>query len=322
MNMTSGGRSAISHSADPQRHGRTTLCLHHRNQQLWLEPDVPEIGDFLLTRRAKIASLPDGIGIEWRLCPLVGRTGDGVRNSRCDFPNAGLHEVVTRLLEQRKFSVGNSLASIPLLPPPSSFKIQGRSSADLDVLDAVRRRSHTLVHFQTGVDRDWLIAQLALAYPNLRIAVACASRRQVESISREFAWCRIDHRVALRGKPCDSEAPVVVGTFYGLCDAECEKRDLVIVPDAKHVLNDRAKNFLMQADSRWRLVGLLRADAMISQEERDQITAAFGVVFVEVRRHGRETAPPNVLPLTHHQHDAGQQAGEVQGPPDSRAIER
>jgi hypothetical protein len=305
MTATLAGATTIACTTGSQRDRHAATCIWQRYQRLGLEPEVPGLGEFLLTRRARLVPRPDGVGVEWQLQSLVSPSTDTVsRIGSCDFPNAGLHEVVDTALKRRGFAVRNEVAFMPRLSTPSSFNVRGKPSADHAILDAVQRRSHTLVRLHPGVDRNWLIAQIALAYPSLKIAVACASHDQVKRISRELLRCRVGHRRVPRGNRSEILDRVVVGTFYGMADVQCEKRDVLIVPDARHSLSGLAKTCLMQADSRWRLVGMLAAEASVSREEHDQIITTFGVVAADVRRLGRETVLPSVLFVVHHHHAA------------------
>ena len=166
---------------------------------------------------------------------------------------------------------------------------------DAQMLAMIRAQDHGLIHYNAcgGMDLAWLIAQIALAYPQATLAVMVASVDLGHRLQRRIGrW--IPKVAMLAAQPNTRPVGrVVIGTHYGLADHEVElnKRDIVIFPRAQDALQEHAQTALMTADPKFRVFGFLPTDCKLSPYQQDWIRATFGFAEVTIPRHGFVTRP-------------------------------
>jgi hypothetical protein len=104
-------------------------------------------------------------------------------------------------------------------------------------LDMIRIKDRGLVRYLApAVDPAWLIAQVALAWPNLTIAVVVTKIDQARSLRRRLSRY-LPNIVAITSRdsaPDEQVGRVVVATYKGLghTGIEIEKRNVVIALNA------------------------------------------------------------------------------------------
>jgi hypothetical protein len=261
----------------------TIVC---RNEQLQLDPQCPEIAAALGTvSRTAVPDAEHGYRLTARRESLL--------EPRVPRPNAGLLPAVCRLLGQagcQKITLRRSSEPPATLPVPAEGAVRWQGLCDTQMLAMVQTQDHGLIRYgaHSGIDLAWLIAQIALAFPQATIAVVVASVDFGHRLRQRIGqWVR--GVVVLDARPNTRPVGrVVIGTPYGLADdaVEFNKRDVVLVPRAQDALQEHAQVALMAADPRFRLFGFLPADCKLSPSEQDWIRAMFAFSEVFIPRHG------------------------------------
>jgi hypothetical protein len=200
--------------------------------------------------------------------------------------------------------------ALPPLVGPALSQLGQFAVLDRSLLDVVSRHPQVLVRHGQQVDPAVFVAQLALAWPDLKIAVAVAEREQ--------AWClghAIDGLLADENEVSTFIGPnnpgsgrIVVATYKSLAHSayyRCRRFgtydlswvDLLIIADAVTATGKVALSRLRYAD-RARLVGFLAEDVPTSRLERDMLTALFGFQTITIPRHGHRERPVQLAHYT------------------------
>ena len=139
--------------------GGSRAVVRQYGETIKLPEEAQSLRDQLVTRRHVVDDIEDGIQINERCESLI--------NPSPPRPNAGLVPIVTYgLLAQGYRPVTIRESPVRGLPPPAIAQLLGKLPIDLDVLDFVRGRDHGVVRLHPGVDVSWIIAELALAWPD------------------------------------------------------------------------------------------------------------------------------------------------------------
>jgi hypothetical protein len=285
-----------SNSGSEREHDRAVEVVYNR-EQVQIEPPCPAVAAQLNT--LKLVAAPDdahGYRLQAQqeslLAPALPR------------PNAGLLPAVCRSLVQagcRQITVRRASAPPGELPVPDENAVRRHGRCDAALLALIRTNDHGLIRHdgQGGADLAWMLAQIALAFPQATLAIVVASRDAGHRLQRRMGrWLRgvtfLDARPNTR-----PVGRVAVGTPYGMADDDVEfnKRDFVIFPRAQDALSERSQTALMAADPKFRLFGFLPVDCQLSPYERDWIRAMFGFSEVTVPRHGFINRPVRTILL-------------------------
>jgi hypothetical protein len=286
MEDRSRGRSNTEPVGD-QRQALPIVQIEEFNGCLLCDSLPPEIAPKLSTvRRVAIADDRHGYRLVRRQELLLQPNPSG--------PNAGLMAAVVHLLRQsrRAYTVLPRSSPRPVaIPAPDESPVRWRGPCDAQTLDFVRSHDRGLIRFdgRGAVDPAWLIAQIALAFPQANLAVlvgsAAAGFRLRQRIAR---WIRGVVTLTSRPDGRQTVGQVVIGTPGGLAhDAvEFNKREFVIVPRATDALHYWSRVALTTVSPRFRLFGLLADSQKLAPYERDQVRATFGFDEVSIPRHG------------------------------------
>jgi len=159
------------------------------------------------------------------------------------------------------------------------------------MLDMVRQCDRCVIRYGHSADPAWLIAQIALAFPDASIVIAVAriddARRLFERLHR---WLP-DSELSLmtgKSKAVVETNRVLVATYISLGDgaARTAHRNIFIAGHAIEVLSKKGKRALDEA-SNARFVGLLPLDEELAPRDEDEMRGYFGFVEVEVPGHGQ-----------------------------------
>lgn len=245
-------------------------------------PSLVALAGLTTCRRVAGDDPRHGYRLERRVESLLDRNPPG--------PNAGLEPVVWRLLHRAGYRIKrNMIGPVNRLPQPDLTNIPS-GYCDRQWLDFVHRHFEGVGWYQPGqVDIAHLVAEVCLAYPSATIAIVGASKAKLKPLAR---WLR----KKLKAKVSFADAAkcpahvgrIVVSTFMGLADPniEFEKRDIVIVPNARDAISERGQATLSIVDGRFRLFGLLPINYQLAPRERDLIAAIFGLEEVTIYKHG------------------------------------
>jgi hypothetical protein len=203
---------------------------------------------------------------------------------------AGLLPVVLLFAERAGHAARVQGRQAAVLPEPDGHSVGRLGPLDGGFLRCVRQHERALVRYEpSAVNPAWLVAQVALAWPQQKIAVAVT---RVE----EARWLRDQMRqyvpavVAVTSRnrvPDAAVGRVVIATYDGLgCTGiEVEKRDIVLALNAVEASRPSALSCLGHA-KRARAYGLLRLDEALAPYDQDVARLLFGFEEVEVLWHG------------------------------------
>ena len=270
----------------------SAVLIIYRNEQLELVPPCPSLAAQLSTSAR--TAVPDDVH-GYRLTTR-GELLLGPAETRL---NAGLTLAVCRLLHHAGYvhaELGRSSPWPAKLPAPDEAGVRWRGPCDAEMLAFVGAWDRGLIRYdgRGAVEAAWIIAQIALAYPQAKIAVMAASTsagfRLRSQISR---WvCGV---VMMKDDSGEERrvGRVVVGTPSGLGhnSVELNKRDILIVPRAWEVLQNHFQLALGGVDPNFRLFGLVPSGYKFSPYEFDLTVAAFGFQEVFIPRHGYVQRP-------------------------------
>jgi hypothetical protein len=129
---------------------------------------------------------------------------------------AGLGPVAREALRRAGRRVECVGQAPPPLPPADFTRLEGFGAVDRTLLDAVRCHGRALLRYGPGVDLARLVAEVALAWPDLTVTVLAACRADAWRLGRALRALLPDVSVVI-GQSCPAEVGrVVVATYAGL----------------------------------------------------------------------------------------------------------
>lgn len=248
--------------------------------------DLPEL-DQLTTRRIKTGVAEDG---------RIECTEETEQLCEAGVAHGGLLHPARQLLKENGHPV-RVLGHVPRIPAPDLDRLVGCEQAiDQQVLGLVRHTGYGLIRYAPGVRPEWLIAQVALAWPDHSMAICTATYRQAKDLRAKLFALGVKTTLATRDRCPPRPGRIVIGTPAAMAHTQLEsgKRDFVIFAHATHALSANAQPLLIQPDSRFRLIGLLPGDRHLSPYEQDRLVAIFGVHDVQLPAHGCQRLCPAI----------------------------
>ena len=188
---------------------------------------------------------------------------------------AGLLTPVANLLKLAGHKV-TVLRSTPPLGRPRLERLRGVLTPDRGWLELVRRHERGLVrHAPAGVDPVGLVAQVALAYPKLKLAVVVPTEDEARRVAARLrpyvpdaVWATADSAPPRAGR-------LAVATPYGLAHCDHQRLDVVVFADALAALGARAP-FVLGHLYRARVFGALDVRATPSPRDAIDLAGLFG----------------------------------------------
>ncbi len=282
--------------------GAADITVHISGMRLSLENATPDDIRALGCITHKAVCDNGSCRIVKQLNPFVDcipfqSTSNAAKHRPCT--SAGLTEVVERLAATsgRTSRLLNYTGRPVPLPAPQCEKLPTGYRHDREVLDFVQQHDLGIVKYHAGVDRYWLLTQIALAYPEATIAIATATYQEARRIHERLELLKVSSTL-VTARHCPQEpGRVVVGTYtaMGHNPVESGKRDIFICVNAAHALGELAQMCLLQADFRCRLFGFLPASRRLAPSERDRLMATFGPHEFTVPAHGHRAVTPRVV---------------------------
>ena len=278
---------------------RPVVTVERRGQAIVVQPPCAEVFAVLQTTKHVYASL-HGLGCRTlKVARDLFTVVDDFGGPQTILP-AGLESVAMHLLERAGFEV--SYSNETLLPPraiplPDVVAARRLGPVHRAMLELVHDHDRGLVRYKAGAVRPArLIAQVALAFPDMTIAVAAKRRADVRRLGR-----LLRKHLAGMVDVVDGPAPkrlkrVVVTTFLGLGEpaVEIEKLDILIIPDAAEALEANARLAIPHAE-RATLFGFLEIGRHLAPYDLDWLGAVFGVEEIFIPRHGFIRRPVEVV---------------------------
>lgn len=207
----------------------------------------------------------------------------------CLVYGAGLAPVVRKIVEEEGYEVKyTGLLTAPLPAPVQS--VAGPLPADDLLLRCVQQHERALVRYREGdVDLAWLIAQIALAWPELRLVCLVHSYEEGRSLrDRVQKYLPAEPvRFFNRTNAPEVDCRVVLATPLYLHHPSVRKshRDIVIFPDALQGLGKKVQEEL---DEAWnaRLYGLIGDKAKSAPLDEAQLRERFSFQEIFIPQHG------------------------------------
>ena len=183
---------------------------------------------------------------------------------------------------------------LPALPPPAPAATWQVGVPDPVLLDAVCTRPGVLVRYDPAhVDPVRLAAQVALAWPQARLVVACARKDEVRRVVTHLRSVAVPADGAygsgeLRPEELTTGIRVWVATYRGVSSPHIDARraDVVVLLNAREALGQLPAERVLR-ECRGRVVGLLPANERLSIYERDLLWAStLAASPLDLPRHG------------------------------------
>ena len=279
---------------------RQVVALERRGQAIVVQPPCAEVFAVLKTSKHVYASLH---GLGGRTLKVVQDLFN-VKNASCEGQQtvlpAGLESIALQLLERAGFSVNYSNETVLLpraIPMPDVVSARRLGPVHRAILELVHDHDRGLARYKAGAVRPArLIAKVALAFPDMTIAVACKRRTDIHRLGRLLRKHLPDMVDVVDGPAPKRLKRVVVTTFAGLGEpaVEIEKLDILIIPDAAEALEANARLAIRHAE-RARLYGFLEIGRHLAPYDKDWVTALFGLEEVVISRHGFIRRPVEVV---------------------------
>jgi hypothetical protein len=208
---------------------------------------------------------------------------------------AGLEPVVMEYLRRLGYEpqLTNPVAS---LVEPAWERLTGYAPLDRHVLDCVRDHDRAILRCGIGViNPGHVVAQIADAWPNKRVAVLVSDSRSGNSITDVVRQYGIPAFFFHRGRGSIGGMRVAVTTFSdnGFLDADCDSWDIVVCLDATRAIGRHGLDRLPHA-RRARLYGLLPIGITVSSCDQDDLHRLFGFHRVSLPKHGHRELPVDV----------------------------
>jgi len=210
-----------------------------------------------------------------------------------DFPlvhfELGMEPVVRNVLRSKGLNVEHTGAWPQSLSEPDVDALQNLNGIDRPLLKLVHEQSSGLIRYGRKVERDRLIAQIALAWPEISIAVAVKKRCDVDDLVSRLNRYGVDAFGITCGRDSSQRPRVVVGAFQSLLGAACAflpRREVVIACDAIESLGEVGQQVLQCPESA-RLYGMIPSGRQIAPYDEDQLRAYFGFHEISIVRHGQ-----------------------------------
>jgi hypothetical protein len=282
--------------------GQKTVMLRRLDNHLCVDPATPEAVDSLLATTHSAPPVP-GSFLKARPNPrLLGEVCAMLGNELL-CTSAGLEPVVRTALAKAGYEV--KLFGTPLgeLPAPDLTYIQHTNQVNRSVIEFVRARPRGIIRTGYAVDPLRLIAQVAVAWPNLKIAVAVSTRDEATKVGAALGKL-LGEVTVITGGNCPSKVcRVVVITYDGLTampiyfeDAKgkfyLNSLEMMFVLDA-HVAVNRVH--AISGALRARLYGFPSSFNVISALDRDNQARLFGFAELLIQEEGYRQRQVKVL---------------------------
>jgi hypothetical protein len=272
---------------------RPTISLRRHGHTLFITPAVDELSATFCMWRHEPCVNNGVVQMRRSLTPLLRRRREGLC---CP---AGLDDLVVEMLHRLRYDVEDqgraSDSELKELGHPQSLSGRLPRPIDARFLEVVRTAERGLVGYNPSqVVPAWLVAQVALAWPQSRIACATTHVQSAFDLraSIERMICEpvaeVNHR-----HHSSTNARIVVGTYQYLGGAEGDlhNRDILFsLSPAEMIANEYGKLTIRNANQS-RLFGFLPTGIRWTPHDRDWCRAVFGRRELAIPRHGQSERP-------------------------------
>lgn len=273
-----------------RRHREIPLDVLHRFVQLPLVSDcevLPELR-ILQTSRYRDAS--------GRAEPVSQVNADAWCAGRALI---GLAPAAVALLRRHGYRVHYEDFTDRSLPKAARGAVSKRGIRDSALLSFVSGNAPCgLIEYQDReVDPAWIVAQIALEWPDAEIIVISATRANAEQMAACLKRYLAGSQVGMAVSDAKSDRRrLTVVTPGESVQAGMLLADFVIALDAVEAVGQRQQQALLQP-MKARTFGLMKIGQRLSRYERDMITASFGFDRLRIHRHGVTARPVTVVQI-------------------------
>lgn len=167
---------------------------------------------------------------------------------------------------------------------------KGTKPRDDLLLDCARKQNRALIRYRRGdVDRAWLIAQLALAWPRLRLVCLVHNCEEGRSLRHHIQHYLPREQVRFfnskNGPEVDCRVALSTPMYLRHWSVKITHRHIVVVSDALRGLGEKACEEMDGARDA-RFYGLISDQAKISGLEETQLRERFGFEEISIPLHG------------------------------------
>jgi hypothetical protein len=191
--------------------------------------------------------------------------------------SAGLEPAARRLLADAGYRVRVKGWQPARLQEPDWDRLSRLGGVDHALMVMVRRHEQALVRYGPTVDPTRLVAQLALAWPEKKMAVVVRRLDEGKQVRDHLRHHGLDVALVSGKHPAADNCQVTVTTPAGLAytPTDVEWLDVVIVLDAVEATNKECLECVSHA-WRARLYGLLPVGVKPAPLEQDMMRCLFG----------------------------------------------
>lgn len=251
-------------------------------QVVFLDLDHPRLDRMTRSRRLAARHQPDGT-------VQVGPLDESLLRPGLARANRGLTQLFPVLACDGGPRVEcRTVFRIHNLPEPAAVEDRLPAPLSPHLHRFIHEHDLGLIRIGNPVSRAQLIAEVALAFPRASMAIMTANVRAAKSLQYELRRAGVQAQRLVAARAPRRAGRVVVGTFDSMAhsEVEIEKRDILIVCDARTALSERAQGPLTAPDLRGRLYGFVTLDEQFSPLEADRLAATFGFMRSDVPAHG------------------------------------
>jgi hypothetical protein len=187
------------------------------------------------------------------------------------------------------------------LPDPQLGRLARLGPVDHGLLRLVQQHEWGLVRYAAGpVDPAWLVAEVALAWPQLKVAAVARRHDDVLQFAKRLR-AFLPGVTVLAGRGCPTTVErVIVSTYQGLGHGAHQAFDLawvdlLVALDGVEATLTLAMSWLARA-VRTRMYGLVAADVNPAPLDRDHMVCLFGFAEAVIPRHGCRERAVQVMP--------------------------
>lgn len=284
---------ATRHSRRPSRRskrGRSkpVVTVRFVGQAIYVTPPCNEVTVFcterLVPNPTKPRLLEPLFTLDRRLLLADGDEEPSNQTVGVSMP-AGLLDPVCVVLDRAGYDIRFEDKPVDLLEIARSAYRRG-GVHDPTVLEFVRTKSRGIVRFGQGVDAAWLCAQIAKAWPQMKMAIVGCRKKTVAHAAHVLKDALGDLQVThVSNYRPERIARVTVTTFSEQGSVNLNERQLICVLDPVELLGRRSR-ILLRCSPTARLIGFLPRDCRMSRRDADEVHAWFGFDRLVVPSHG------------------------------------
>lgn len=268
------------------------INLHRRGQLLEIIPPVDGLlAEFLSVEHVGRTTKEKGFILEQRPFPLVWQDTDKFGNPYYQ-TLAGLEPDVRAFLEALNQEYRLTGDRPLLLSEPVWKKLPGNKAGDRRLLRFIQEEERGIIwYLESTVDLAWLIAQIALAFPQERIVVIGTRQADAAILAKRIRGHTPSVSLASPHHHPKTATRIVVVTASGLQQhvVGVKERTICLCLNPTETLYSK-KHWFSSRD--WlpvlkaRCFGLLNADQILAQQQLDLMNALFGSQRLFIPRHG------------------------------------